>query len=219
MVFPASALDLGHGTRPTTTATLRPDFRRLLGGAAWTALPEGVKARFDATSHSAPRRYPGAMDVRMNWLGWLFAQGCRSIGTPLSPWPGACVPVTVTVRPLAGGAVLWERSYAYPGRRELTIASRKEASADGALLEVTRGGLGMRLALTAEDGALVFRSTQYFLRLGAVSLPIPLWLTPGRACVVHRDLGGGRFHFGLSFVHPLAGETFFSAGDFEDPTS
>jgi hypothetical protein len=159
------------------------------------------------------------MDVRMNWLGWLFAQGCRLIGTPLSPWPGAGVPVTVTVRPLPGGAVLWERRYAYLGRRALTIASRKEVGADGALLEITRGGLGMRLALSLEDGALVFRSTHYFLRLGAVSVPIPLWLTPGRACVVHRDLGSGRFHFGLSFVHPLAGETFVNAGDFEDPTS
>jgi hypothetical protein len=217
MVFPADALDLGQGTRTTARASLRPDFRCLLGEVAWASLPEVVRDRFDAASHRAPRRYPGAMDVRMNWLGWLFALGCRLIGTPLSPWPGAEVPVTVTVRPLPGGAVLWERTYAYPGRRVLTIASRKEAGPGGALLEITRGGLGMRLALTVEDAALVFRSTHYFLRLGAVSLPIPLWLTPGRACVVHRDLGGGRFHFGLSFVHPLAGETFVNAGDFQDP--
>jgi hypothetical protein len=218
MDFPVRTLDLAPGTRARPARTsLHPDFRRLVGDVAWASLPEAVRVRFDAASHRTPRRYPGAMDVRMNWLGWLFAQSCRLIGTPLSPWSGAAVPVTVTVRLLPGGAVLWGRTYAYPGRRALTIASRKEVGPGGALLEITRGGLGMRLALTVEDRALVFRSTRYFLRLGVLSLPIPLSLTPGRACVVHRDLGGGRFHFGLSFVHPLAGETFSNAGDFQDP--
>ena len=221
MVFPARTLDLSPAalarSRPAPAA-LQPDFRRLVSEAAWAALPTRVRDRFDA--HRAPRRYPGAMDVRMNGLGWLFAHACRLIGTPLAPWPGAGVPVTVSVRPLPSGAILWERTYAYPGRPGLTIASRKQAAPDGSLLEITRGGLGMRLTVTVETGGvLTFRSTAYFWRLGAVRLPIPLLLTPGRACVVHRDLGGGRFHFGLSFVHPLAGETFVNAGDFRDPQS
>jgi len=220
MVFPARTLDLAStalGPPRQSPAALQPDFRRLVGEAAWSALPALARARFDAASHHVVRRYPGAMDVRMNWLGWLFARACRLIGTPLAPWPGVEVPVTVSVRPLPGGAILWERTCAYLGRPALTIASRKEAAPDGSLLEVTRGGLGMRLAVTVEAGALTFRSTAYFWRVGAVHLPIPLLLTPGRACVVHRDLGGGRFHFGLSFVHPLAGETFNNAGDFRDP--
>jgi hypothetical protein len=220
MVLPARTLDLAPMalSPPRQAPTpLQPDFRRLVGEAAWSALPLQVRVRFDAASHHQARRYPGAMDVRMNWLGWLFARACRLIGTPLVPWPAVGVPVTVSVRPLPGGAILWERTCAYPGRPSLTIASRKEAAPDGSLREITRGGLGMRLAVTVEAGALTFRSTAYFWRLGPVSLPIPLWLTPGRACVIHRDLGGGRFHFGLSFVHPLAGETFVNAGDFRDP--
>jgi hypothetical protein len=223
MVFPAQTFDPAPDALATHgPPSLQPEFRRLLGEAAWAALPVAVCARFDTASHRAPRQYPGAMDVRMNWLGWLFAQGCRLIGTPLAPRRGAGVPVTVSVRSLAGGAILWERAYAYPGRQILTIASRKQAAPDGSLLEITHGGLGMRLAVSVEQGALFFRSTAYFWRPGlwplrAFALPIPLLLTPGRACVVHRDLGAGRFHFGLSFVHPLAGETFFNAGDLRDP--
>jgi hypothetical protein len=218
MVFPARTFDLAPAARGPSRRqppSQQPDFRRLVGEAAWAALPARVRDRFGA--HRATRQYPGVMDVRMNWLGWLFAHACRLIGTPLAPWPGAGVPVVVSVRPLPGGAILWERAYAYPGRPSLAIASRKQAAPDGSPLEITRGGLGMRLDVTMEAGALVFRSTAYFWRLGAFSLPIPLLLTPGRACVVHRDLGGGRFHFGLSFVHPLAGETFHNAGDFRDP--
>ena len=194
-----------------------PDFQALLGEAAWAELPAAVRARFDAASHAAPRDFPGAMDVRMNWLCWLFAHAARLAGSPLAPWPGEAVPVNVRVRREPVGGVRWERVYAYPGRAPLSIVSLKLAARDGSLLEVTRGGVGMRLMLTAEDGALVFRSRGYFVRLGAWLAPLPQLLTPGRCTVVHRDLGGGRFRFSLAFSHPFAGETLVNVGDFQDP--
>jgi hypothetical protein len=194
-----------------------PDFRALLGEAAWAELPAAVQARFGAASHVEPRTFPGAMDVRMSWLGWLFAQGGRLLGAPLAPWPGDAVPVDVLVRRDPSGGVRWERIYAYPGRAPLSIVSMKLVAADGSLLEVTRGGIGMRLTLGVEDGALVFRSTGYFWRIGRWLAPLPVVLTPGRCTVVHRDLGDGRFRFSLGFRHPLAGETIVNAGDFQDP--
>jgi hypothetical protein len=194
-----------------------PDFRALLGEAAWAGLPESVQARFDAASHAAPRDFPGAMDVRMNWLGWLFAQACRPLGSPLAPWPGEAIPVNVLVRVGPRGGVRWERVYAYPGRPPLSIVSMKLAAPDGSLLEVTRGGVGMRLSLGVEGGALVFRSTGYFWRIGSWLAPLPRLLTPGDCTVIHRDLGDGRFHFSLGFRHPLAGETLVNAGDFQGP--
>jgi hypothetical protein len=194
-----------------------PDFRALLGEAAWAQLPAAVRTRFDAASHAEPRTFPGAMDVRMSWLGWLFAQGGRLLGAPLAPWPGDTVAVNVLVRRDLSGGVRWERIYAYPGRAPLSIVSMKLLAADGSLLEVTRGGIGMRLTLGVEVGALVFRSSGYFWRIGRWLAPLPLLLTPGRCTVVHRDLGDGRFRFSLRFRHPLAGETIDNAGDFQDP--
>jgi hypothetical protein len=155
--------------------------------------------------------------VRMNWLGWLCAQACRLLRSPLAPWPGEAVPVSVHVSRDPGGGVRWERIYAYPGRAPLSIVSMKLAARDGTLLEVTRGGVGMRLSLGVEAGALVFRSSGYFWRIGLWLAPLPALLTPGCCTVVHRDLGSGRFHFSLSFRHPLAGETLVNAGDFTDP--
>jgi hypothetical protein len=157
------------------------------------------------------------MVVRASAFGRLIAPVCRLLGTPLAPWEGEAVPCRVDVWTDAQGALVWDRTYAFEGRRPLMVSSRKILDRLGRLMEVIHGGLGMTLALSVEDRALHFRSTGYFFSLGALHVPIPGWLTPGRAHVVHEDLGQGRFRFTLRFAHPLAGETFFQSGVFLDP--
>ena len=125
--------------------------------------------------------------------------------------------MSVLVRREPGGGVRWERIYAYPGRAPLSIVSMKLVAADGSLLEVTRGGIGMRLTLGVEAGALAFRSNRYFWRIGRWLAPLPLLLTPGRCTVVHRDLGGGRFRFSLASATRSPARPLVNAGDFQDP--
>lgn len=205
------------GQRRNIKRAAAPDFRALLGEAAWARLPDTVQARFAAGAHATPCVYAGRMSVRASPLGWLFAQACRLIGTPLAPWTGEDIPVEVSVSLAARGGITWARLYRFPGHAPASVSSRKLMSPRGDLLEVVRGGLGMRLAVAEEDGALVFRSLGYIVRVGSWTIPLPALLTPGQAWVEHRDLGGGAFRFSLRFVHPLAGETMFQTGVFHDP--
>ncbi|HWE44471.1 MAG TPA: DUF4166 domain-containing protein [Caulobacteraceae bacterium] len=194
------------------------DFRALVGRAAWFQLPAPVRARFERGAHAHdPVFYPGVMEVRASLVGQLIAEVCRLIGTPLATGVGEEVPVNVEVRETPDGRVEWLRTYHFKRRAPVEVGSCKRMSADGELLEVVRGGLGMRLALTVEDHALHFRSARYFFETPAGRAPIPLWLTPGRAHVVHAHVADDVFHFTLSFVHPLFGETFFQTGLFRDP--
>jgi Domain of unknown function (DUF4166) len=153
--------------------------------------------------------------VRRSRIGWLFAQAFCLLGTPLAAQRGADVPLTVTLSS-AGGGVAWERLYRFPGRAPVRARSVKELGPEGVLVERVGGGVGMRLALAEWRGALHFTSTGYFWRLGGVTLPVPIWLTPGRIHVVHEDEGGGRFRFAIAVRHPLFGETFFQDGSFEE---
>ncbi len=194
-----------------------PDFAALLGARAWNELPPAVRRRFAMAAHHKVRDYRGAMQVRASLTGRLAAQVCRLIGTPLAPFTGENVPVTVTVRPLSGGALAWDRLYALPGRRPVLVTSRKVMDRALGLMEVVRGGVGMTLDLSVEDGALHFRSRRYFWDLAGLRLRLPLLLTPGEAHVVHADVGGGRFEFTLSFTHPWFGLLFFQTGRFSDP--
>jgi hypothetical protein len=193
------------------------DFHRLLGGPAWRSLPYAVQRRFGPTAHLTPVRYAGEMVVRASAFGWLIAQACRLLGTPLAPWTGEAVPVAVDVFTDAKGALVWDRTYAFERHGLVKVTSRKVLGRRGELMEVIHGGLGMTLDVTAEGGALHFRSTGYFLRLGPVRLPLPGLLTPGAAHVVHEDQGGAHFRFTLTFRHAIAGETFFQTGVFDDP--
>ncbi len=135
-----------------------PDFEALVGRAAWGQLPAAVRSRFGADAHHRPRAYPGVMEVRASRLGRLIAQVCRLIGTPLAPWTGAGVPVSVLVWPAADGAMVWDRTYAFQGRPQITVTSSKVMGTHGQLLEIVRGGLGMRLAAAVEDGVRTVRS-------------------------------------------------------------
>lgn len=198
-----------------TSALRGPDFRGLLGEAAWARLPAPARARFAA--HAEPRCYQGSMSVRASRLGWIIAQLCRLIGTPLAPWTGEATPVEVRVAPDPRGGLAWDRFYAFEGRPPVLVTSRKLMTRKGELIEIARGGLGMRLVVLEDGGALRFRSMGYIWRVFGVYIPIPGFVTPGEADVVHRDIGSGRFVFSMRFIHPWAGETFFQSGIFEDP--
>ena len=194
-----------------------PSFHALLGDLAWRRLPPAVRERFSwKPAAGAEIRYRGVMSVvRRSLIGALMAQLCRLIGTPLAPYGGRDVPVTVVLRAdRESDGIVWERLYHFTGRACLRCASVKRVSGREGLLECVGGGVGMWLALSERQGELHFRSTGYFWDCGRFRLRLPAWLTPGELHVVHADLGAGRFRFGIAVRHRFFGETFFQDGTF-----
>lgn len=197
--------------------TVPIDFERLLGRAAWERLPAAVQHRFGPHAADETILYEGRMLVAASLVGRLIAQVCRLIGTPLAPWTGTDVPTSVDVHLDQRGGLVWARTYRFKRHAPILVSSTKLMTAEGDLLEVVRGGLGMALDVTVEDGALHFRSRYYFVSLGRLRVRIPNLMTPGRAHVIHRDTGGGTFRFTLDFQHPWLGRTLFQDGLFHDP--
>ncbi len=192
-------------------------FRRLLGEAGWARLHPEVRRRF-GIEPEATRHYAGFMsEVRLSRLGWLLAQACRLIGTPLAPWRGRDVPVLARVyRDTRRDGTAWERFYCYPARQPVRVASTKVCDRAAGLMEVVAGGLGMYLRLFEREGALFFESRGYFWEVLGRRLPLPGLLTPGRTLVSHAEAGGGSFRFTLEMRHPVFGETVFQTGLFRE---
>ena len=117
-------------------------FRQLLGEAGWQRLHPEVRRRFGVEAE-ATHHYAGFMsELRLSRLGWLLAQACRLIGTPLAPYRGRGVPVLARVhRDGRRGGTAWERFYCYPGRQPIRVASTKVYDEAAGLMEVVVGGL------------------------------------------------------------------------------
>ncbi len=205
-------------TGPVTPAGY-PDFERLLGRPAWQRLPERVRRRFAVAKPERTLTYRGRMSiVRHSRLGWLCAQLGRLIGTPVAPYGGCNVQMRVRVydAPRLQGSV-WERRYEFPGHAPLLVLSTKCLDGAGRLVEALGFGLHMRLEVFEDRGDLVFRSAEYYVEVLGLRLTLPRWSPPGQTTVIHRDAGGGEFHFIFFTRHPWFGEMFFQEGVFRDP--
>lgn len=202
---------LRFGAEPDAT------YQTALGKVSWQRLEPEVRERFAARPASDEVvRYAGAMQtVALSFMGWLFAQTCRLIGTPLVPYRGKDVPMSIELRHDDRlGGVEWRRTYSFPDNGEFTVCSTKRKGKDDEVIEHIGSGFQMRLRLTEESGAMVFTSTGYECSLFGTTFRIPTLLTPGRTTVRHEQLKGDRFRFSLSVVHPILGTTVFQEGIF-----
>ena len=205
--------DLKSG--PNVTADR--SYRDVLGVASWCRLKPEVRGRFSVKpAPGGTIRYAGTMrTVELSLMGWLFAQLCRLIGSPLAPYRGKWVPMKIELAddPLLGG-VAWSRTYRFPAIRELTVRSTKCRAGEGQFVEHIGRGFRMRLALKEVAGDLWFVSTAYDVCVFGRYLSIPSLLTPGVTTVTHEQLTGDRFRFTLSVDHPWLGRTIYQAGFF-----
>ena len=79
----------------------------------------------------------------------------------------------VVAQDASGIAQCWTRIYHGEGALPQVIRSTKRFAGPTGLEECVGAGIGMALALSVEQRALAFRSTEYFWRCGRLRIRIP----------------------------------------------
>jgi hypothetical protein len=207
----------GDGLRNECLGDLR--FRALLSEADWAALPPAIRRRFShRLANGATIVYAGTViETRMSRAGWCLAQAVRAVGAPLPISRDGGVPSVVAVtEDMASGGQVWTRLYARRAGFPQIIHSAKRFAGPTGLEECVGFGIGMVLTVHAVDGALVFRSAGYFVRLLGRRIALPRWLTPGALTVTHGELPDGWFSFTLDLVHPRFGALIRQAAVFRE---
>jgi Domain of unknown function (DUF4166) len=185
--------------------------RGLMRATDWDSLPVPIRRRFSKRlADGQSIVYAG--EILESWMsraGWCLAQAVRLIGSPLpltrSPAGAKThVPGVVSVTGGMGGQI-WTRLYARRSGFPQVIHSSKRFAGPTGLEEYVGFGIGMALVVYARDGALVFRSRDYFVQLFGRRFFLPAWLTPGTLYVTHADLPDGKFSFTLQIFHPRLG--------------
>lgn len=133
----------------------------------------------------------------------------------LVPYRGADIPIDVHYNASRdNGAIYWDRVFQFPGRRPFHFKSHLEQTGDKRVIEFVRFGVGMRLRVTAEEGALVFRDEGYIWRVFGIDIPIPVGLLFGKAYVEERPIDSESFSMKMTLRHRLFGELFRYRGRF-----
>ena len=204
---------------PSALGDLR--FSRLVPEARWRTLPESIRRRFsERVADGESAVYTGVVVLsEASRAGRIFAWLARLIGgpIPLSRDVGVATIVTVTEDSRCSGQI-WTRIYCRRSGFPQVIHSSKRFAGPTGLEEHVGRGVGMALSVSAESGALVFRSRGYFVELLGIRLRIPNWLSPGNLTVAHTDCGSGRFRFSLEIDHPLFGTLIRQTAIFTDTT-
>jgi len=183
-------------------------FRALMRAQDWESLPAAIRRRFSRRlANDATALYAGeVLETTMSHLGWLWAQALRLIGGPLPFSRNRHVPAVVVVtEDHASRGQIWTRLYGRPGRFAQVVQSAKRFAGPTGLEEYIGYGIGMTLTVGAREGALIFRSQDYFVELLGRRWRLPAWLAPGDTVVTHAELPDGRFSFTLQVIHPRLG--------------
>jgi len=206
---PAPGDDIEARTVPRSDPNLGDlRFRALLPDREWSALPGAIRRRFSKRLPCGGTTvYAGeVLETRMNVGGWLLAQALRLVGAPLPTARCVHLPSVVTVtEDKASGGQIWTRIYARRKGFPQVVHSSKRFAGPTGLEEYVGYGVGMSLDLRVREGALIFRSRDYFVQLFGRRFVLPAWLCPGELTVIHAEVPDGRFSFTLQLIHPRFG--------------
>jgi Domain of unknown function (DUF4166) len=194
-------------------------FRALMRTEDWESLPVAIRRRFSKRlNNGATVLYAGeVLETKMSRVGWLWAQLLRLIGGPLPLARNRHVPAVVVVtEDHASRGQIWTRLYGQPGRFAQVVQSAKRFAGPTGLEEYVGYGVGMTLTVEAREGALIFRSKDYFVELLGRRWLLPAWLAPGDTVVTHAELPDGRFSFTLQLIHPRLGYLIRQMGMFRE---
>lgn len=110
--------------------------------------------------------------------------------------------------------IYWDRVFKFTKKNHYHFKSRMEHVRDNEVIEFVRFGVGMRLKVTAENGAIVFRGAGYVWRLFGVDIPVPIGLFFGNAHVEETPINENNFRMKMTIEHRLFGVMFRYEGTF-----
>ncbi|HEY0719706.1 MAG TPA: DUF4166 domain-containing protein [Gammaproteobacteria bacterium] len=105
-------------------------------------------------------------------------------------------------------AMHWHRTFRYPDGTQRIFESRMVYAGGNEIIEYVRLGLGIRMAISVQEGALIFESRGFQWGRDSGGLRIPDLLLLGRSRIVERAISEEQFEVEFDTHHPLYGRSF-----------
>jgi hypothetical protein len=194
----------------------KPEFQKALG-TDWDKLPKVIIDHYDIPGEYNRLHISGVMEEVtlkpilklampvLKLLGALVAESGKNIPTDLINYADGEKP-----------EMKWERTFHFPNH-DRTFFTKMVADGEGQIIEYVRFGLGIRLKVWVEDGALHYHQKSYVINVfNLFRLPFPNWLGLGTGWIKEKPaLEEGKFTIDFGIDHPLLGRVFAYNGTFE----
>lgn len=108
----------------------------------------------------------------------------------------------------------WDRVFKFKHRKAFHFKSYMEQQYGNEVIEYVRFGVGLKLAVFAKDGAIVFQDKGYVWKLLGIKIPLPINLLFGNAYIEERPIDDEHFSMKMIIKHPLFGVMFRYNGQF-----
>ena len=192
-----------------------PIFKTILGHE-WMKLGAVIRRHYSLKPYSDNYvRVDGVMEEIHHSL---FAKLLIPFGLlfgAIVPYRARNVPISVHYSSQPNNANLyWDRVFEFRPNKYFHFKSYMQHTNDNEVIEYVRFGVGMRLRVTAEDGALVFRDSGYIWKIFGFNLPVPVGLLFGKAYIEERPIDEDTFSMKLELKHPIFGILFRYQGHF-----
>ena len=198
----------------------QPVIKQALGDQ-WDDLAPIIKQHYDMTPGIHTQMViKGSMDeVYHSTIAKLFLLPGRIFGA-LVPYKGKNISTEVKNWTTSENtaAMFWHRTLEFPNKPPVIFRSRMEHIQGDEIIEYVRFGMGIRMRMSVEDHALIFKSLGYVWKLGPVKIPIPTWAILGDAEIIEKAISDDRFYINFKMVHPLLGKTFSYSGIYKIQT-
>jgi hypothetical protein len=185
----------------------QPVFKQILGNQ-WDELGEVIQKHYFLRPYTNEHIcVTGVMgEINHSFLAKMLIPFGMLFGA-LVPYRGKDIPIEVYYHTEnENGNIYWDRVFMFPAKRPYHFRSYMQHMKNNEVDEYVRFGVGMRLKVTAEQGALVFRDCGYIWRIANISIPIPLRLIFGSAYIEERPIDSTRFSMKMEMKHPLFGQ-------------
>lgn len=131
------------------------------------------------------------------------------------PYRGKNIPVDVHYNSnIENSNIYWDRVFKFSEKKHFHFKSHMEHIKDNNVIEFVRFGIGIKLKVTSEQGAIVFRDMGYIWRILGVDIPLPLSLVLGHIYVEERPIDRNFFSMKMIMTHSLFGVLFRYKGKF-----
>lgn len=178
-------------------------------GDDWEALPAGLKAHHQAGACTDI----GQMDIEypkfmQPWLSLLRVMGV------LINRRGNNIETRVE-KNQQGNRQKWQRTIRFPEGKVVEFNSYWIAAANNQLIEFVNPFVGLKMSVAAKDGRLYFSGRNLVIKIGQFHISIPEWIFLGHTTIEEEAVDDTHFKMDFRLTHPLFGEVFRYAGEFE----